>query len=249
MPRSRPVRGFTLLELLVVVAILGLLASLVVVVASRSLHAAKRAKCLNNLRQFVFADLASTRDNGKLPDPHPYIPSSIPLFRLEDVASRMNMPLPKGPLSTWPKRAKQPEWINCPMARTSGFAEGMVLGGGLYTGYAYVGGLEASPMIRQKLATLPDPEHLADRNNSRRGVLWADVLTEFRIADPRRFENFHVAGRRKYKDFRFHAEEIDGMHRGWSDGSVEWVPILNGVFDSEKGPAVKVRHALGNFYL
>ena len=46
------------------------------------------------------------------------------------------------------------------------------------------------------------PEHLADARNTRRGVLWLDVLDEFIMADPRRFEFFHTRTRTRYPDFR-----------------------------------------------
>ena len=72
------------------------------------------------------------------------------------------------------------------MAVDSGYAEGVTLGAGLYTGYAYVGGLEDSKMVAMGFANLAHPEHLADARNLRRGVLWLDVLDEFVMDDARR---------------------------------------------------------------
>lgn len=247
--RRTRVPGFTLTELLVVVAILAMLGSLLTAVAMRAMHGARRTKCLSNLHQFVLADIQYYNDLGALPDPSGFIPSSVTVDRLRDIASRMRLDLPKDAPAKWPKRPKQPDWINCPMAKTSGFAEGLVLGGGLYTGYGYFGGIESSFMVKRGLAKLPDPEHIVDRKNSYRGVMWADVLTEYRIGDSRRFEIFHVTKWKKYSDFRFHADEIDGMHRGWSDGSVEWVPVKDGQLGGKDAPQIKVKHSLGNFYL
>ena len=60
--------GFTLVELLVVISIIGLLAGLTVPAVKRGLDAAKTAKCANNLKQMGvgFQRFASEND-GKLP--------------------------------------------------------------------------------------------------------------------------------------------------------------------------------------
>lgn len=61
-------RGFTLLELLVVVAIIGILASLLLPVLSRSKEAARGAACLGNLHQIGIALQLYVSDNqNKLP--------------------------------------------------------------------------------------------------------------------------------------------------------------------------------------
>lgn len=134
------------------------------------------------------------------------------------------------------------------MAVDSGYAEGVTLGGGLYTGYAYYGGLESSKMVSMGFATLIRPEHIPDARSTRGGVLWSDVLDEFLTADPRRYEFFHTRRQTKYPDFRFRAEELEGIHRAWSDGSVEWTTGTRLKLSGTDSPDLQIKHLLGNFY-
>ncbi len=62
-PAARPTRGFTLVELLVVLAITGLLVSLAVPAAGRALGAARRIACASNLRQVNLAFHLYTADH------------------------------------------------------------------------------------------------------------------------------------------------------------------------------------------
>jgi prepilin-type N-terminal cleavage/methylation domain-containing protein len=240
--------AFTLIELLVVVAIVSVLAAMISSALAGAKPKAKRTLCMNNLRQFALADLGYANDHHQLPSPHPFIPSSISVERLSQIATELRLPIPEGPVGHWPKRALQPKWINCPMAAESGLAEGIALGGGLYTGYAYFGGIEVSPMVTNGFASLVHSGQAADPLNTRRGVLWTDVLAEFAMDDPRRFEFFHTTRRVQYPDFRFHAGQLDGIHRAWSDGSVEWVSGRNLKLTGTGSSDCRIQHLLGNYY-
>ncbi len=205
--------ALTFVGLLVVVSVIGVLAALIFAVLGRVKQMAKRTQCINNLRQFAVADIAYFADNGELPPMEGVVPSSISAERLAGMAKYLKVFVPEGPAKRWPKRTQQPEWMNCPMARDSGYAEGLAVGGGVYTGYMYVGAVEDSKMLLSGMATLLNPEHSAHKKNLRRGVLWTDILGEFRTADPRRFECFHCQRGKRYRDFRFPKTEIEGIHR------------------------------------
>lgn len=248
-PSLRPGAGaFTLVELLVVIALVAVLAALVLPSLAGAKRRAKRMVCLNNLRQLTLADTLYAGDHGTLPAPNDFVPSTTTVERLTQMAQTLGTTIPTGAVASWPRRRDQPRWYNCPMAAESGYAEGVTLGAGVYTGYAYIGGLENSKMVGLGFATLLHPEHLADARNTRRGVLWADVLDEFILAEERRFEFFHARPRAKYPDFRFPAGELEGIHRAWSDGSVEWMAGPRLDLSGANSPDLQIRHLLGNFY-
>ena len=231
-----------------VIAVIAILAALLLPELSLAKRRAKRTVCMNNLKQFALADTMYGNENGQLPAVNDFVPSTITVQRLAVMAQTLGLTIPQGPASAWPKRALQPRWINCPMAVESGYAEGLTLGGGVYTGYAYYAGVQDSKMVNMGFATVLHPEHTADSKNTRRGVLWADVLDEFLMPDPRRFEFFHARKQVKYPDFRYHADELDGIHRAWSDGSVEWITGARLNLSGNSSPDLQIEHLLGNFY-
>ena len=248
--RSKDNMAFTVPEVLAVVAIIAILMALLLPMFAKGKHAAKRVLCANNLKQFVLADLAYATENGqKFPISNGFIPTSISYEHLAYMARNYRWNIPPAPVSAWPRRAQQPPWINCPMAVDSGHAEGLTLGGGLYTGYVYVGGIESSNLVASYGGVITKPGHAAAaRKDGKRGVLWADIITEFLTTEPRRFEFFHYNRKTPYPDFLYEALDLDGINRAWSDGSVEWLPGNSLKLTGPGSPDLQIKHLFGNLY-
>ena len=64
----RESKGFTLLELLVVVAVIGLLVTITIPVIGGAIKRARSAVCINNLKQLHAAVMTKCQDGGSIPD-------------------------------------------------------------------------------------------------------------------------------------------------------------------------------------
>ena len=70
-PRGRATRGFTLVEMLVVIGVISILASMILVAVGRATGSANLTTCRNNLRQiYIGARTYSNYYSGFLPDPY-----------------------------------------------------------------------------------------------------------------------------------------------------------------------------------
>ena len=77
MPASR-LRGFTLIEFLVVIAIIAILAALLLPALSRAKTAAQTTVCLNNLKQLQLAWLTYAHDHNDVLPPNSSYPNALP---------------------------------------------------------------------------------------------------------------------------------------------------------------------------
>ena len=234
--RKRPTRGFTLVELLVVLGILALMISMLLPAMTATRRAAERTVCLSQLRELIRASHMHLSANRRFPDPlhmpaaGASMPASVQTRLLTDVAKQLLLPDPANATSI----DQLPPVLVCPVRRKLAFNTSIDASLGVpiwQTGYMYLGALEAKPTN----GVLLQPQRHARQRGGSRGALWADTLTVqsygpsvvgygyFHATGPVEFDpNTRVTKSRA---------ALDGQHVGYSDGSVEWRLGKNIQFD------------------
>jgi prepilin-type N-terminal cleavage/methylation domain-containing protein len=221
-PRRRRRRGFSLIELLVVIGIIAILIAILVPVLSRARESAKRTVCSNHLRQLVTACTMYQVENRVYPESDVELSMLTPRL-INAVGKYLKAPETVGaPLLT-----ELPPTFVCPVRldlelfhEPFGTPEEPIW----VTGYAYCGRADEHASAP---AIVIDPKRLAPARGGRRGVLWADTVVAVRpLSGDIRYAYFHVRGAVDFDPETVNLKTYTpmlGQHRAWSDGSVEWV--------------------------
>jgi prepilin-type N-terminal cleavage/methylation domain-containing protein len=230
-PRRRFRAGFTLVELLVVVGLIAVLASILLPALSASRRQAQRVRCAAQLRELVAASQLYLDQYRWYPAPlympaaGGVMPASVQPRLLQQLVDVLKL---KTDIATATSIDQLPPIMVCPLRRPFEFSTTLdpSLGTGFFaTGYMYLAGLEQPP----NAGTLVDPRQHAPRRGNRRGVLWADGVVAQRAGGTLvGYAFYHHNNRRVQFEAATRVSRVrdglDGQHRAWSDGSVEWIP-------------------------
>ena len=128
----RGVRAFTLIELLTVIAIIGILAAILIPVVGKVRASARNSQCLSNVRQLALANLLYASENK----------GQLIVHRDAKIGSDFIMPEPVRNEGNWQKALAAHMTLDkvsarsrfiCPSADTSGFADSAITNGQIST--------------------------------------------------------------------------------------------------------------------
>ena len=228
---SRQSDGFTLLELLISIAIIAILAGLTFPALSGARTKAKRAQCMNNLRQLAMGSLsyANDHENGYLTPQRTPMDQDLNWLQqqLGGVGGSVFVcPSTKNQVRNLRGKSKTGEYGTLDLfdsAWTSGAGFGhsywlttfMVLDGPYVSRVSFPGGETTVPYLRKTTETITTHRHLHDAFGLKGTVpgpsrIW--LIMDWTMAD-----NNH------YPDAADN-HSTEGSNIAMTDGHVEWVP-------------------------
>lgn len=179
LPRFYPWRsqkGFSLLELCVVVAVTATLSALMLPALSTAKEKSRRTVCRNNMRQFAAACYIFGTDNND------YFPSGF-----NNLSQPVSMILADTTFKTLSSCAGSPKIFDCPNLEIDTIARTNNNYRGIRIGYNYVAGVDQNTLPKTKGATerKPSPMRLSDPGTNvliADANFWSDTGDRIRIA-------------------------------------------------------------------
>jgi prepilin-type N-terminal cleavage/methylation domain-containing protein len=233
-------RGFTLVELLVVIGIIAVLISILLPSLIKARVAARDTICASNLRQLVTITVMYQNEYRSLPLPVQLaaFAGPVPIAMQERLFDELQPYARWGDVTPTMTVNDLPKLVVCEQRRPLEILQeyNPTFGNPYWnTGYSYAGGVGD---VNCPGVALLAPDRIADLRGRRRGVLWADNLVLlFAGPNPIGWGYFHYRGSHSVDPTFLTVVQpvsLRGHHRAWTDGSVEWLDRSTFSLDAAK---------------